>query len=80
MKSFLRFFGVTLAILAVSLPLSFFVTILLVPLWRWVEATYQIESIGHSGPSDWCFWLVYTILVFAFMLGWWAIARKKNPS
>ena len=59
-----------LAVLVVYLPIAFIVTILLSPLWSWIEATYGIESIGHSGPSDWCFYLVYGVLnalVFAFI-------------
>ena len=59
-----------LAVLIVCLPIAFIVTILLSPLWSWIEATYGIESIGHSGPSDWCFYAVYAVLnllAFAFI-------------
>jgi hypothetical protein len=59
-----------LAVLVVCLPIAFIVTFLLSPLWSWIEATYGIESIGHSGPSDWCFYAVYVVLnalVFAFI-------------
>ena len=55
----LVFAGVALA----CVPLAFVLTFLLVPLWRWIEATYGIESIGHSGPADWCFSLVYFLTV-----------------
>lgn len=51
-----------LAVLVVCVPIAFIVTILLSPLWSWIEATYGIESIGHSGPSDWCFYVVYGVL------------------
>ena len=51
-----------LAVLVVCLPAAFIITILLSPLWSWIEATYGIESIGHSGPSDWCFYLVYGVV------------------
>ena len=44
------------AIVVVCFPVSFVFTFLLTPLWSWMEATYGIESIGHSGPADWCFW------------------------
>jgi len=43
------------------MPIAFLITMLLIPLWSWIEATYGIESIGHSGPSDWCFYLVYGV-------------------
>jgi hypothetical protein len=61
------------AILIACLPIAFIATFLLSPLWSWIEATYGIESIGHSGPSDWCFYLVYGVLsaaalsIFAFI-------------
>lgn len=47
------------AILILSLPLSVILTLLLLPLWRWLEATHGIESVGHSGPAGWCFGLVF---------------------
>jgi phosphotransferase system glucose/maltose/N-acetylglucosamine-specific IIC component len=67
---YLRIALITLAVLIACLPIAFIVTILLSPLWSWIEATYGIESIGHSGPSDWCFYVVYGVLnavVFAFI-------------
>jgi hypothetical protein len=57
---------VTLVVLAAALallPVAVAVTLLLVPLWRRLEASTGIESIGHSGPADWCFWLVYALLL-----------------
>jgi len=49
------------------MPIAFIGTILLIPLWSWNEKTYGVESIGHSGPSDWCFYVVYGVLV---VLAW----------
>jgi len=44
------------AVLALAaMPAAFIVTLLLTPLWSWIEATYGVEAIGHSGPADWCF-------------------------
>jgi len=57
----LRYFFAGLAVLVVCMPIAFLITMLLIPLWSWIEATYGIESIGHSGPSDWCFYLVYGV-------------------
>jgi hypothetical protein len=53
--------GVT--IIVISIPLAFWLTIMLLPLWGWVEATYGIESLGHSGPADWCFSVVFLIVI-----------------
>ena len=55
-------------VLIACLPISFIITILLSPLWSWIEAAYGIESIGHSGPSDWCFYAVYGSLAACSLL------------
>ena len=67
MPRYLRYFLAGLAILIVCMPVAFIGTFLLSPLWSWIEKTYGIESIGHSGPSDWCFYVVYGVLV---VLAW----------
>jgi hypothetical protein len=56
-------------------PIALVLTILLVPLWSWIEATYGIESIGHSGPADWCFEAVYALLAAGAGALW--IARRR---
>jgi len=61
-KTFLRRACISVLILVLAMPVTFILTILLSPLWSWIEATYGIESMGHSGPADWCFWLIFTIL------------------
>jgi hypothetical protein len=53
--------GVT--IIVVSLPIAFWSTLMLLPLWGWIEARYGIESLGHSGPADWCFSVVFLIVI-----------------
>jgi hypothetical protein len=49
-------------VLLISVPISVLLTLLLVPFWRWLEAISGFESIGHSGPAEWCY-----IAVFAFV-------------
>jgi glucose uptake protein GlcU len=51
------------AIIVISLPVTFWTTFLLLPFWNWIEAKYGIESVGHSGPSDWCFSLIFLIVI-----------------
>ena len=48
-------------IVLLGVPVTFFATIALLPLWSEIERRYGIESVGHSGPADWCFWLVFVI-------------------
>ena len=60
-----------IAIALISVPISLFVTFLLIPLWAWVEAKTEIESIGHSGPAEWCFVLVYAFFIFVSLAAYW---------
>ena len=57
----------------VSLPLSGVLTLVLLPLWRWVETRHGIESIGHSGPAEWCYVAMFVLCVLlvgtAYVLG-----------
>jgi len=72
---------IMLGVLIACLPIAFIVTFLLSPLWSWIEGTYGIESIGHSGPSDWCFYLVYGVLdalVFALIRVYLRLGRAKT--
>ncbi len=48
-------------IVLLGVPVTFFATIALLPLWSEIERRYGIESVGHSGPADWCFWVVFVI-------------------
>jgi len=69
------------AVLLVCVPLSLVVTFVLLPLWSWLEASYKIESVGHSGPVEWCYVLVYGILnllVFAALWYRWNAANRAK--
>ena len=46
---------VALLLALASLPLGVIVTLALLPFWRWLEASYAVESVGHSGPAEWCY-------------------------
>jgi hypothetical protein len=52
-----------LTILLVSVPASVLFTLLLLPLWRWLEQNFGIESVGHSGPAEWCFGATFVACV-----------------
>ena len=78
MKSSVRTGLWLLVIVIVAFPVTFVVTFLLVPLWRWIEATYGIESIGHSGPADWCFWTIFGLyLLIGGMVMWLFRSRRR---
>ncbi len=78
MRRGLVFGAILLAIVGVALPVSFIATILLVPFWRWLEADRGIEAIGHSGPAEWCFWLMWALCVATALVFWRVMAARRG--
>ena len=78
MRRWLVRFLVVLAILVASMPPAFMLTISLLPLWSHIESTYGIESVGHSGPADWCFEVVYVAVVALVGAGFAAVMRRSK--
>jgi len=63
-----------IAVLLIAAPLTVLVTFLLYPFWSWLDVIGGIESLGHSGPANWCYELVYLVLV---VTGIRYVLRKK---
>jgi hypothetical protein len=78
MKPWIVRFLVVLAILVISMPPAFMLTIALMPFWSHVEATYGIESVGHSGPANWCFELTYVFVVALVGASFAAVMRRSK--
>ena len=76
----LRGVCIALVICLISAPIAIFVTIALIPLWSWIESTFKIESIGHSGPALWCYWVGYIIILTGLSLVWWVIRSRTGKS
>jgi protein-S-isoprenylcysteine O-methyltransferase Ste14 len=70
MKSALFFLLKLVLVLVVSAPIGVFATWLSMPLWDAFEAR-GIESVGHSGPSGWCYVASYCVIVAAGLLVLW---------
>jgi uncharacterized membrane protein YedE/YeeE len=73
--------AIIVAIVLIGAPVTFAATIALLPLWSMIERRYGIESVGHSGPSDWCFWVVFGVylsLAAAAALGLARSARRSK--
>lgn len=62
MKKAVRVIVLCALALAVCIPLSIVLTLVLLPVWSWIEATFGVESVGHSGPAAWCYWSIYGVL------------------
>ncbi len=60
--------AVRLGLAAVVVPVALAVTLLLYPVWSWLERTTGIESVGHSGPASWCYLAVWVPMAEALLL------------
>lgn len=58
-----------------AVPVALLVTFLAVPFWSWLEKTTGIESLGHSGPAQWCFVATY-VAVLAVLAVAFGFRRK----
>jgi hypothetical protein len=67
-----------LAICLVAMPITVLATMLSMPFWSWLEATFAIEAVGHSGPAGWCYLFIYVIIVSLAGVIWSAIRRQRQ--
>ncbi len=74
----LRDVGIAFAIFLIPAPIAIVVTIALLPFWSWIESMSEIESIGHSGPAEWCYLVSNSIILICAFLFWWVIRRRVN--
>jgi hypothetical protein len=65
----IRILMVSLGLLLLCAPLAAALTIALFPVWSWLEARFGVESVGHSGPADWCYGVVYAGCVIVIASG-----------
>lgn len=76
-----RPFGTVLSLLIIiiiAVPLSILVTIVLSPFWSWFEASTEIESLGHSGPAEWCYLVTYLLLAAIITVVYLIYQRSKK--
>ena len=82
MKKTMRTILLSVIALVVTAPLSIIITVVLFPFWSWLESSSGIESVGHSGPADWCYLFVFvvllTVLAATLMLG--LRSNHRQPS
>lgn len=50
-------------------------TLMLLPLWGWLDTRFGIEALGHSGPAPWCYGLSIGALA---LLGIILLARARR--
>ena len=64
-------------IILLDVPVTFVLTLMLLPVWSAIERRWGIESVGHSGPAEWCFWLVFGC-VMTISLGAYFVRLRSN--
>jgi hypothetical protein len=71
--------AIILAVL-IGVPLGWIVAMMLTPaLWA-LEPILHMELAGHSGPSDWIFYVVWLVVIpLLFLLFRW-LFRKKTAN
>ena len=79
-KTLLKNTGIAIITLIVSFPAAFMVTMITFPFWRWLEEATGIESYGHSGPAEWCFWLVYLLFIIVAGVVWSALRERQQEN
>lgn len=68
--------GKVFALCVLAAPAAGIVTMVLRPLWSWIEARYGIEAVGHSRPAGWCYLAIYVVLVAGGM-SVWRLGRRR---
>jgi len=62
----------------ICIPLAFIITVFSNPFWLWIEKTISVESVGHSGPAEWCYITVYLLLISSSGLILLKISKRKT--
>lgn len=79
MRTILRLGAMGTGILLLLIPISLVLTFVAFPVWSWIEKSFAIESVGHSGPAEWCFLATYAACAFAVAIFLWVRRRKALP-
>jgi hypothetical protein len=67
-----------LTLIIICIPLAMIITVFSNPLFLWFENTFSVESVGHSGPAEWCYITVYLLLISLSGLIWLKYRRLKT--
>jgi len=65
--------------LVIGLPLGAMVTILLTPVLWDLEPVLHMELVGHSGPADWVFEVMWAVEIpLLFLTFRWLLREKAD--
>ena len=74
----LRGIAIAFALCLISAPVAIIVAIAILPFRSWIESRFEIESIGHSGPAEWCYLVCYFLVLSCTMWIWWVVRRRAE--
>jgi hypothetical protein len=77
MQTTARWVLISVGVLVAGLPAAVVATLLLLPFWSWLEANFGIESVGHSGPVEWCYLAAYIVIAGGALALIWK--RNRRP-
>jgi hypothetical protein len=66
---------------AVGLPAGWILAFMATPILWQLEPVLKMELAGHSGPSDWVFYVVWAIVIpVLFFVFWKFLAKSSTPA
>jgi hypothetical protein len=77
-KRVVRRAAVLILLALAAMPASVIATLAFLPFWSFVERRFGIESVGHSGPADWCFAAVYVAWMTLTGIAWFALTGRAR--
>jgi hypothetical protein len=69
-----------IVLLLLAFPIAVAATFVTGPFWKWLDGSTNIESYGHSGPAEWCYLAMYTLIVLLIVFLWAKLDRKRGRS
>jgi hypothetical protein len=77
-----RFWGVLMGLtrIVLSIPIAIFATLAAVPFWWLLESITGWHIVGHSGPDEWCYVLVYALVLIIYIGRLRSSQKTKDPA
>ncbi len=75
-----RAIGIIIAAVLLAIPFTFVAAIASVPLLRDIEARWDIEVVGHSGPADWVIWMIWLVISAALAATIWRLGTTRKTA
>lgn len=66
-----------IALFVLGAVAAILLTLMTFPFWNWFEEQTGIESMGHSGPANWCVIAVYIPIIMGGLISLW---RKRTSA